>query len=74
MLKTPVRRIGNSLGIILPKAIVERFQLKEGDEMNLVETEDGVMLSPFNGEFARWAKAYERTNKKHKNLLRALSK
>jgi putative addiction module antidote len=74
MLKTAVRRVGNGLGVTLPKSVVERFQLGEGDELYLVETEDGVILSPFNPEFARWAKAYDRTNKKYKNLLRALSK
>jgi antitoxin MazE len=74
MLKTSVRRVGNSLGITLPKTIVEHYHLSEGDELRLVETEEGVVLTPFNPEFAAWAKAYDRTNKKFRNTLNALAK
>lgn len=74
MLKTAVRRVGNSLGITLPKTIVENYHLNEGDELHLVETDEGVVLSPFNPNFAEWAKAYERTNKRFRNTLKALAK
>ncbi|MFH0872496.1 MAG: AbrB/MazE/SpoVT family DNA-binding domain-containing protein [bacterium] len=74
MLKTAVRRVGNSLGITLPKTIVENYQLSEGDELHLIETAEGVMLTPFNPRFAEWAKAYEKTNKRYRNTLRALAR
>ena len=74
MLKTAVRRVGNSLGITLPKTIVDNFHLAEGDELHLLETDDGVVLSPFNPTFAAWARAYERTNRKYRNTLKALAK
>ena len=74
MLKTAVRRVGNSLGITLPKTIVENYQLSEGDELHLIETDEGVMLTPFNPRFAEWAKAYEKTNKHYRNTLRALAR
>ena len=74
MLKTAVRRVGNSLGITLPKTIVENYHLSEGDELHLVETDEGVVLTPFNPKFVEWVKAYERTNKRFRNTLNALSK
>jgi antitoxin MazE len=74
MLRTSVRRVGNSLGITLPKTIVDNYHLSEGDELHLIETEEGVVLTPFNPKFAEWANAYERTNKKFRNTLRALAK
>lgn len=74
MLRTAVRRVGNSLGITLPKTIVENYHLSEGDELHLVETDEGVVLTPFNPKFAEWAIAYERTNKKFRNTLKALAK
>lgn len=74
MLRTAVRRVGNSLGITLPKTILESYHLSEGDELHLIETSDGVMLSPFDPEFAQWAKAYEKVNKRYRNTLRALAK
>jgi putative addiction module antidote len=74
MLKTTVRRVGNSLGITLPKTIMENDHLDEGDELHLVETDAGIVLTPFNPKFSRWAKAYERTNRKYRNVLKALAK
>ena len=74
MLKTSVRRVGNSLGITLPKTVVDNYHLAEGDELHLVETDDGLVLTPFNPEFSAWAQAYERTNRKFRNALRALGK
>ncbi|MBP1657265.1 MAG: putative addiction module antidote [Bacteroidetes bacterium] len=74
MLKTAVRRVGNSLGITLPRAIVENYHLNEGDELHLIETGDGLILTPFDPTFAEWAKAYEKTNKRYRNTLRALAK
>ena len=74
MLKTAVRRVGNSLGITLPKTIVENYQLSEGDELHLIETAEGVMLTPFNPRFAEWVKAYEKTNQRYRNALRALAR
>jgi antitoxin MazE len=66
-------RVGNSLGITLPKTIVESYHLCEGDELHLIETDEGVMLTPFDPKFAEWARAYERTHKRYRNTLRALA-
>jgi antitoxin MazE len=74
MLKTAVRRVGNSLGITLPRTIVDNYHLHEGDELHLVETDEGVVLTPFSPKFAEWARVYEHTNKKYRNTLKALAK
>ena len=74
MLKTAVRRVGNSLGVTLPKTVVENYSLTEGDELHLIETEEGIMLTPFDPQFAQWAKIYEKANRRHRNTLRALAR
>ena len=74
MHKTSVRRVGNSLGITLPKTIIDNYHLNAGDELHLLQTEDGLLLTPFNPKFAGWIRTYERTNKKYKNVLHALAK
>ena len=74
MLKTAVRRVGNSLGITLPKTIIDNYHLDEGDELHLIETDQGIVLTPFNPKFAEWARVYERATKKFGNPLRALGK
>lgn len=74
MQKTAVRKVGNSLGITLPKTIVDNYHLTEGDELHLIETNEGIILTPFDPKFADWAEAYERTNKKYRNTLHKLAK
>jgi putative addiction module antidote len=44
-----VRKIGNSVGLILSKELLARLKLKEGDKLHVVEqTERGLKLSPYN--------------------------
>jgi antitoxin MazE len=38
-----VSKWGNSLAVRLPKALVEKLGLKEGDEINVVAATDGVI-------------------------------
>ena len=38
-----VSKWGNSLAVRLPKALVEKLGLKEGDEINVVAAKDGVI-------------------------------
>jgi antitoxin MazE len=74
MIKTAVRRVGNSLGITLPKTVVDNFHLAEGDHLNVVQTEEGLFLTPFDPKFTAWAKSYEKTNKRFRNTLKALAR
>ena len=48
-MKVPLRRIGNSLGVILPKAILEAWGVGEGDELELSEHE---LRPPARGGFS----------------------
>src|ERR1700749_2146216 len=49
-----IRKIGNSVGVILPKELLGRLKLKEGDKVYPVEQPDGSLrLSPFNPKHAR---------------------
>jgi len=74
MLKTAVRRVGNSLGVTLPKTIIENYNLTEGDELHLLEIDEGIILTPFSPRFAQWAKAYEKAQKRYRNTLHSLAK
>jgi putative addiction module antidote len=39
-----ITKIGNSAGIILPKALLEQLNAQVGDELTVVETENGIEL------------------------------
>ena len=46
-MKVPLRRIGNSLGVLLPKATLDAWGLSEGDVLDL--TERGLRPPPKGG-------------------------
>lgn len=69
-----IRKVGNSLGIILPKEIIDRLFLHENDLVQMIEEPDGLRLTPYDPEFAEWAEAFRKTNAKYGNVLRELAK
>ena len=73
MTKLKVRRIGNSLGAILPAAVLERLRVGEGDELFLVEEADGVRLTPYDPDFDDAVAAFEEGRRKYRNALRKLA-
>ena len=45
--------VGTSVGVILPKEILEHLRVGEGDSLYVIETKQGIELTPYNPEFAR---------------------
>ncbi len=41
MIKLKVRKLGNSLGVVLPKEVVNRLHTKDGEPLFLIEAQDG---------------------------------
>jgi antitoxin MazE len=74
MKSVKLRKVGNSFGITLPKELLEKYKLDEGVELHIIENQDGFTLTPYDPEFAEWVDAFEKTNKKYKNTLKALAK
>lgn len=68
-----LRKLGGSVATIIPKPMLDRLHLEAGDEIFLVETEDGVMLTPFDPDFEDAMVAYERGAKTYRNALRKLA-
>jgi putative addiction module antidote len=69
-----LRQYGGSLGTTLPKAMTDRLNLGPGDKVFAVETEQGILLTPYDPEFARVMEAEERISKRYQNALRELAK
>jgi putative addiction module antidote len=69
-----VRRIGNSLGVVLPKEVLAKLSVGEGDILGVSDTPDGVALSPYDDELNRQMEAGRRGMKRYRNALRELAK
>lgn len=72
--KLKIRKIGNSVGLILPKEVVEHLRVGEDDTVHYVVDSDGLHVTPYDPEFDAAMKAFERTRRKYRNALRALAK
>lgn len=70
-----IRKIGNSLGIILPKELLARVRLKEGDSLHVVEQpEGGFRLVKQRPDFDKAMQAARRGMKIYHNALAELAK
>jgi len=68
-----VTTVGNSVGIVLPKELLERLRIKKGDILHVAETPNGVELSPYDEEFAHQMEVAEQVMRKRRNVLRKLA-
>lgn len=71
--KVKLRAIGNSTGVVLPREIIEKLRVERGDELMLLETPDGIMLTSYDPEFARQMDVAERVMREDRDLLRKLA-
>lgn len=74
MTRLKIRKIGNSLGVVLPKDVLEQLKVKEGDTLNVVPTQTGVTLSVSDEEVDRLMQMAERIMDENREVLRALAK
>jgi putative addiction module antidote len=68
-----VTTVGNSVGVILPKEILERLRVSKGDSLYVIETKQGIELTPYNPEFALQMEAAERVMREDRDALRKLA-
>lgn len=69
-----LKKIGGSVATVLPKSMLERFHLEAGDDVLVVETDEGLLVTPFDPEFEEAMKIYARGAKKYRNAMRELAR
>jgi putative addiction module antidote len=52
MLALKLTSVGDSIGIVLRKEILERLRVDKGDTLYVLETQNGIELTPCNPESA----------------------
>jgi len=68
-----VTTVGNPVGIVLPKEVLEHLHIEKGDMLYISEAPGGVQLTPFKPEFAKVVEAGRRVTRKYRNALRKLA-
>jgi putative addiction module antidote len=74
MIALKLRKVGNSVGVVLPQEVLSRLQLAEGDTVFLTESPDGYRVTPHDPRFEEQMTAARRIMKKRRNVLRELAR
>jgi len=73
MSELKIRKIGNSVGIVLPKAVLTRLRVSDGDSLYVSETSNGVELSPYNPDSALQMDLAEEIMRENRDVLKKLA-
>ncbi len=69
-----LRQAGGSVSATLPKDMVDRLHLSPGDRALAVETEKGILLTPYDPNVEKALEIASRAATKYRNALRELAK
>lgn len=73
-MKLEVKKIGNSTGLILPKDLIAKLNLQQGQWLHVTELPDGgVRLTPYDPDFDKAMAIVDDIMDEYKDTLRALA-
>lgn len=74
MIELKIRKVGNSLGVVLPKEALARLHTGEGARVFLVESPDGgYRLTPYDPSFEEKMSKAEDIIGRYRNTLKILA-
>lgn len=68
-----ITTVGNSTGVVLPREILDRLRVKKGDLLYVLETPNGIELTPYNQAFGKQMDVAERVMREDRDVLRKLA-
>ena len=74
MIKLKITKIGNSLGVVLPKEALSRLKVEQGGTLFLTEAPDGYRISVYDEELGVQLAEARNIMRKRRNALRELAK
>ena len=69
-----LRAIGNSVGVVLPKELLAKLDLTEGDTVHVVESPDGLRLTRSDPDLQRQMEVAREVMRRRRAVLRELAK
>ena len=73
-MKLEIKKIGNSTGLILPKELLIRLGLEQGDAVILTETPSGFNITRDDPILRKGLEIARRAMKTYRNALKELAK
>jgi putative addiction module antidote len=69
-----LRRAGGSIAATLPKDMAGRLKLQAGDTVIAIETERGILLTPYDADTEEALAIAAQVGRTYRNALRELAK
>jgi putative addiction module antidote len=74
-MKLEIKKIGNSDGLILPRELMQRLDLKRGQQLHIVELAGGgFQVLPYDPDFEQTVAVAREVMDEYKDTLAALAK
>jgi putative addiction module antidote len=74
-MKIQIKKIGNSDGLILPKELMQRLDLKRGQQLHIVELAGGGFQAlPYDPDFEKTMNVADEIIDEYRDTLAALAK
>jgi putative addiction module antidote len=75
MIELKVRKFGNSLGVVLPRDVINRLRTSDGQPLYLLESPDGsYQLTQYDPEFEKKMSKADDIMQRYRNTLEELAK
>ena len=75
VLELTLRKVGNSVGLVLPKEALTYLNVTAGDRVCVTEAGDGSLrMSPTSPEVTRQLEVAQKIMRRYRNTLRELAK
>ena len=69
-----LRQVGGSIGATIPKDMAQRLHLEVGDRVLAIETDRGILLTPYDPDVEAGLAIAAEAAKTYRNALRELAK
>jgi putative addiction module antidote len=74
-MKIEIKKIGNSDGLLIPRELMQRLDLKRGQQLHITELPGGGFQAlPYDPDFERTMELAEETMDKYRDTLATLAK
>jgi putative addiction module antidote len=73
-MRVKIRKIGKSLGVILPREVISKLKVGEGDHLAFTESPEGYRISAYDPAVGRQVECARHVMRRYRNALRELAK
>lgn len=73
MATVKVTTVGNSVGVVLPRDLLSKLRVEKGDTLYVLETPNGIELTPYRPDFAAQMDAAETIMRENRDVLKKLA-